>query len=154
MASFTQLNYHIVFATKYRRPWIKDHFEERLYEYLGGIIRSHKGSLIQIGGTSDHLHLLTRLSPTLAVSDVIRAIKANSSKWVSEIPNGIPEFEWQKGYGAFTVSFSNMGSVQSYIRNQKEHHRTRTFQEEFIEILQKHQIEFRPEYLFEDEHHG
>ena len=154
MGSFTQLTYHIVFATRYRRPLITDAIEERLYEYIGGTIRAKKGHLIQIGGMPDHVHILARLSPTLAVADVVRDIKTNSSKWINDQPEITQTFEWQKGYGAFTVSYSQIVDVEKYIQNQKEHHRTRTFQEEYIEFLKRHKIEFRMEYLFEDEHHG
>ena len=104
MGSYSRLTYHIVFATKYRKPDITDDLRSRLYEYIGGTLRAKKGQLIEIGGVDDHLHLLTILSPTLAVADVIRDVKANSSKWMNEqlgLANG---FQWQKGYGAFTVS--------------------------------------------------
>ena len=154
MGSFTQLTYHIVFATKYRRPTINDAIQERLYEYIGGTLRGKKGHLIEIGGTADHVHILARLSPSLAVADVVRDVKANSSKWMTDQIEVTSRFEWQKGYGAFTVSYSRTQSVQEYIRNQEEHHRTKTFQEECIEFLKRHKIEFRLEYLFEDEHHG
>lgn len=151
---FTQLIYHVVFATKYRRPSITDSIQERLYEYIGGTIRAKKGHLIEIGGVNDHVHLLARLSPALAMADVVRDIKANSSKWMNERPETSPTFEWHKGYGAFTVSFSQIPSVEKDIRNQREHHRSRTFQEEYIEFLKRHGIDFRLEYFFEDEHHG
>ena len=154
MGSFTQLSYHVVFATKYRRPLITDDIQERLYEYMGGTIRALKGQLIEISGVNDHVHLLARLTPTLAVSDVIRDIKANSSKWLSELAASHREFEWQKGYSAFTVSYSQISVVQKYIDNQKEHNRTLSFQDEYVRFLQRHGIEFRPEFLFEDEHHG
>ncbi len=154
MGSFTQLTYHVVFATKYRRSTITDTIQERLYEYIGGTIRAKKGNLIEIGGVKDHVHILARLSPVIAVSDVVRDIKANSSKWMNEQPETTKTFEWQKGYGAFTVSYSQIAVVEQYIRNQEEHHRTRSFQEEYIEFLKRHGIEFRLEYLFEDEHHG
>jgi putative transposase len=154
MASFTQLTYHIVFATKYRRRTINDNVRERLYEYIGGTLRAKKGNLIEIGGTADHVHILARLSPSLAVANVVRDVKANSSKWMNEQVETTLQFEWQKGYGAFTVSYSNMQSVQNYIQHQKEHHQTKTFQEEYIDFLKRHNIEFRLEYLFEDEHHG
>ena len=154
MGSFTQLTYHVVFATKYRHPAITDQIKKRLYEYIGGTIRAKKGNLIEIGGVNDHVHILTRLSPAIAVADVVREIKANSSKWMNEQPETIQTFEWQKGYGAFTVSYSQIAVVEQYIRNQEEHHRTRSFQEEYIEFLERHGIEFRLEYLFEDEHHG
>jgi putative transposase len=154
MGSFTQLTYHVVFATKYRRPTITAAIQERLYEYIGGTLRAKKGQLIEIGGVKDHVHLLARLSPAIAVADVVRDIKANSSKWMNEQPAAAHTFEWQKGYGAFTVSYSQISAVEQYIQNQEEHHRTRSFQEEYIEFLKRHGIEFRLEYLFEDEHHG
>ncbi len=154
MGSYTHLPYHIVFATKYRRPSIHDIIQERLYEYLGGTLRAKKGHLIEVGGVADHVHILARLSPSLAVADVVRDVKANSSRWMNEQPDVMPSFEWQKGYGAFTVSYSRIESVQDYIRNQRELHRVTTFQEEYIDFLVRHHIEFRLEYLFEDEHHG
>ena len=101
----------------------------------------------------DHLHILARLSPTLAISDVVRDVKANSSKWMNEEAVACG-FEWQEGYGGFTISYDRIESVGSYIRNQKEHHRTKSFQEEYIDFLTRHNVEFRLEYLFEDEHHG
>jgi putative transposase len=154
MGSFTELTYHIVFATRYRRLTINDDIQERLYEYIGGTLRAKKGHLIEIGGTADHVHILARLSPSLAVADVIRDLKANSSKWMKDQIEVTSPLEWQKGYGAFTVSYSGIPSVQEYIQNQEEHHRTKTFQEEYIEFLKRHIIEFRLENLFEDEHHG
>ncbi len=154
MGSFTQLNYHIVFSTKHRRPAITFDLQARLYEYLGGTIRGRKGQSIEIGGTRDHVHILTKLSPVIAVADVIRDLKSNSSKWISELPESRTRFEWQKGYSAFTVSYSQIDAVQRYIRGQEEHHRTKSFQEEYEGFLKRHNIEFRPEYLFEDEHVG
>ncbi|MEM7010540.1 MAG: IS200/IS605 family transposase [Verrucomicrobiota bacterium] len=153
MGSFTRLTYHIVFATKYRKPTIREEIQGRLNEYMGGTLRGKKGHLIEIGGVEDHVHLLAGLSPVLAVSDVIRALKANSSKWITE-NRLVDGFEWQKGYGAFSVSYDRVEPIRKYIRNQKEHHKTRTFQEEYIGFLQRHGIEFELEYLFEDEHNG
>jgi putative transposase len=154
MGSYTQLTYHVVFATKYRRPTITEEFRARLYEYLGGTLCGHKGQAIEIGGVADHVHLLTRLSPTLAVSDVIRNLKAASSRWMRDLSPLNRSFEWQKGFGAFTVSYSQIPVIQKYIQNQIEHHRTRSFQEEYTALLQRHGIEFHPEQLFENEHHG
>ena len=152
IGSFTQLTYHIVFATKLRRPSISGNIQERLYEYIGGTLRAKKGQLIEIGGVQDHVHILARLSPTLAVADVVRDVKANSSKWMNE-QSDIPQtLHWQKGYGAFTVSYSQIETVQQYIRKQEEHHRAQTFQDEYITFLKRRGIEFRLEYLFEDEH--
>ena len=154
MGSFTQLTYRVVFATKYRKRTIVSDISERLYEYIGGTLRAKKGDLIEIGGVEDHVHILARLSASLAISDVIREVKACSSKWLNEFPERTQDFHWQKGYGAFTVSYSLVDTVRNYIRNQAEHHQRKTFEEEYVEFLQKHGIEFRKEYLFEDELHG
>ena len=154
MGSFTQLTYHVVFATKYRKPSIINNLQERLYQYIGGTLRARKGLLIEIGGVADHVHILTQLSPTLAVADVVRDVKTNSSKWMNDLPEVRSQFEWQKGYGAFTVSYSQIASVQEYIRNQEEHHKRKSFQDEYIEFLKRHNIEWQLSYLFEDEHHG
>jgi REP element-mobilizing transposase RayT len=153
MGSFTRLTYHIVFATKYRKRTINENNRERLYEYIGGTFRGKKGHVIEIGGVEDHGHVLAGLSPSLAVSDVIRDVKASSSKWMKE-EAGVGQFEWQKGFGAFSISYDRIEAIRSYIRNQKEHHKTITFQDEYMDFLQRHGIEFRSEYLFEDEHNG
>ncbi len=154
MGSFSKLTYHVVFSTKYRRKTINDEMRERLYEYIGGVVRNLNGSLIKIGGIEDHVHLLVNLSPAKSVSDSIRDIKSNGSKWLNELSEGRSRFEWQKGYGAFTVSHSHIEIVRRYIRNQREHHRTRTFEEEFVELLRRHEIKFDRKYLFEAEHVG
>ncbi len=154
MASFTQLTYHVIFSTKYRDPLIVDAIREDLYKYIGGTIRGLKGHSIEIGGVEDHVHLLANFSPTLAVSDTVRDVKANASRWLND-ERKIPSiFEWQKGYSAFTVSYSQREAVQSYIRNQKEHHRMKSFEEEYIEFLKRHDIAFDMRYLFEAEHNG
>ena len=154
MGSFTQLTYHIVFGTKYRRPSIKDNVRERLYEYIGGTIRAKKGRLIEIGGVEDHVHILAGLAPTEALANVVRDIKANSSKWMNEQSGSSGLFEWQKGYGAFTVSYSQIPSLESYLRTQEEHHRKKSFKEEYMEILKRHNLPFLIEHLFEGEQHG
>ncbi len=130
------------------------YFKKDFYEYIGGIIRAQNGHLIEIGGTKDHIHLLANLPPTKAISDSIREIKLNASKWCNELPEKSCKFEWQKGYGAFTVSFSQIESVRHYIQNQQEHHRTKTFEEEYIKMLELHNIVFERKYLFEGEHYG
>ena len=120
---------------------------------MGGILRSNKGHMIEIGGVEDHVHMLAGLSPAIAVSDVIRNVKASSSKWLTEELR-LNHFKWQTGFGAFTLSYDRIEVARNYIRNQKEHHRTKTFQEEWIECLERHNIAYRLEYLFEDEHFG
>ncbi len=154
MGAFTNLTYHVVFSTKLRRPLICDDLRERLYEYIGGTIRELGGHLIEIGGVEDHVHLLVNLPPARPVSDMIRDIKANASRWVNRLPGQTTRFEWQKGYAAFTVSYSQTPSVRRYIQNQREHHRVAGFEEELIALLERHQIAFERKWLFEGEHHG
>ena len=154
MSTFTKLSYHVVFSTKYRQPLIHTALQKRLYDYIGGIIRSQQGHLIEIGGIEDHIHLLVCLSPIKAISDSIREIKANASKWVNEFPDQRNRFEWQKGYGAFTVSYSQIETIRHYIQNQRQHHKTKTFEEEYIKFLKLHDIAFEQKYLFEAEHYG
>jgi REP element-mobilizing transposase RayT len=154
MGAYTKLTYHVVFGTKHRLPLIREEFRERLFEYIGGTIRELNGHLIETGGVEDHLHILANFTPAKAVSDMIRDIKANASRWMNSLPEVLSRFEWQKGYAAFTVSYSQVPSVRQYVRNQKEHHRVTTFEEEYIAFLRRHEIEFEPRWLFEDEHHG
>jgi len=153
-STFTSLTYHVVFSTRYRRNIITPDFQKDLYQYMGGIIRAHKGVLLEIGGMPDHVHLLAGFSPTIAVSDMIRLIKTNASKWANERPDRIDRFEWQTGYAAFTVSQSQEPVVRRYIQNQEQHHRTRTFRDELLTLLKKHNLEFEERYVFEQEHVG
>ncbi|WP_425396968.1 IS200/IS605 family transposase [Aeoliella sp.] len=153
-STFTCLDYHVVFSTKYRKPLIHERMREELYQYLGGIIRGEGGCLREIGGMPDHLHLLVGLPPTIALSDAVRIFKASSSKWVNERDDCATKFQWQTGYAAFSVSFSQREAVQRYIQNQRDHHRQRSFQEELIELLERHHIEYDPQYVFEQEHVG
>jgi len=151
MSTFSNLLFHIVYSTKYRKPTIHAHWQGDLYGYIGGIVRDQKGTLLKIGGVEDHVHLLVKLSPTVAISDVLRKIKSNSSKWINERSDVSRKFEWQSGYAAFSVSESQVPSVVDYIANQAEHHRKRTFEEEFVAILKKHNIDFEMRYVFERE---
>ncbi len=154
MGSFTQLNYHVVFATKHRRRTIAKEYQGLIYSYLGGIVRSFDGFLDCVGGIEDHVHLLVSIPPKIAVSDAIRSIKSNTSRWFNEQSWSVDGFEWQKGYGAFTVSYSQMDRVRGYIAKQESHHQRSSFQQEYIALLEKHNIDFELKYLFEDEHHG
>jgi putative transposase len=154
MSSFTRLIYHLIFSTKYRQPLIRESIRDRLYEYTGGAIRAMKGHLIEIGGVEDHVHLLVNLPPTQALSDMIRELKANSSKWLNELRVIPGRFGWQKGYACFTASYSQTKTIRRYIQNQKEHHKQKSFQDEYIEFLKRHEIEFDERYLFEGEFHA
>jgi putative transposase len=154
MSSFTSLTYHVIFATKNRTPSISNDFKQRLHEYMGGLIRERKGCSIEIGGVADHVHILARFPPSVAVSDMIRDVKAVSSKWINDNQLVVGRFEWQVGFAAFTVSYSSIESVQKYIANQEMHHRVRRFEDEYIDFLEKHGIAFDRRYLFEKEFTG
>jgi len=146
--SYTNLIYHIVFSTKNRAPLITPEREQRLYEYIGGVIRGLGGILLCINGVEDHLHLLVKLRPDKSVSDILRDLKSNSSGWMHDVFSDAAEFSWQNGYGAFTVSESQIGRVVNYIERQKEHHRKESFENEFMSMLQKNGIEFERKYLW------
>ncbi len=141
------LNYHLVFSTKGRRPTIRAAWEERLHSYLGGILRGLGAVAVGIGGTNDHVHILAGLRATHRLADVLRDLKADSSKWLHAVA-GTKSFQWQDGYGAFTVSSSVIEAIKEYIRGQKEHHRKRTFQEEYLQLLQENGIDFDEKYLW------
>jgi putative transposase len=116
--SYTNLLYHIVFSTKDRRPIITPQYEARLYDYIGGIIRQSGGISLELNGTDDHIHLLAKLRPDRAVSDVLRDLKANATGWMHDVFPSLKDFSWQRGYGAFTVSQSNVEEVRRYIARQ------------------------------------
>ena len=147
--SFTCLHCHLVFSTKSRLPQITPDFRQRLYDYIGGIIKGEKGRLVAAGGTVDHIHLLVSLHQQTAVADILRDIKANSSKWVHEAFADKSTFAWQSGYGAFSVSCSNLEQVVDYIQRQEAHHRTLSFQEEFIAFLDRHGVAYDERYVWE-----
>jgi putative transposase len=135
--SFTNLLYHIVFSTKERRPLITLDYEPRLYEYIGGTLRGLGGVSLELNGTADHVHLLAKLRPDRALSDVLRKLKANASGWMHDVFPAVEDFSWQRGYGAFTVSESNVEEVRNYLRRQKEHHAKISFRDEFIQFLKQ-----------------
>ena len=146
--TYSSLNYHIVFSTKNRRPWLTLGIEQRVWSYIGGIARKHKMTALQIGGVEDHIHSLIIAPPTLSPSQIAQHLKGESSKWIHEEFPALKQFEWQDGYGAFTVSKSNLPDVINYIRNQREHHRKRSFQEEYLEFLIKNGIEYDEHYVW------
>ncbi len=146
--SLALLQYHFIFGTKDRTELIRPELRERLHEYIGGIIRKRKGRLLAAGGTGDHVHLLAILHPERAVSDIIRDVKANSSKWIHENYADLAAFAWQDGYGAFSVSASNVTGVREYIARQEEHHRKVSFREEFLSFLEANGIEYDERYLW------
>jgi REP element-mobilizing transposase RayT len=147
--SFACHHYHLIFSTKHREPRLTPEIQPRLYEYFGGILRARNSKLIAAGGIADHVHLLVSLSKQLAISDVLRDLKANSSGWIHDTFADQKSFAWQIGSGAFAVSYSAIEDVRRYIAHQAEHHRVKSFQEEFVEFLRRHQLEFDDRYLWE-----
>ena len=141
------LHYHIVFSTKDRTPLIAPAWRERLHAFLGGTVNTLGGIPEAIGGVADHVHLLIGLRATHALADVLREVKSVSSRWVHE-EIGQPEFQWQEGYGAFTVGAPQCAEVRHYIARQEEHHRTRTFQEEYVEFLRRAGVEYEERFLW------
>jgi len=147
--TYASLHYHFVFSTKNREPWIHPDMEERIWEFLGGIARQSGLKPIIVGGMPDHIHMAVGSPPTLAVSAVVQQIKGGSSRWIKDLAPGMRGFAWQDGYGAFAVSKSNLSALTTYIQNQREHHRVKTFKEEFVALLVRHGIEYEPRYLWD-----
>ena len=145
--SYFNLNYHIVFSTKDRQPWIEGELAARLPKYIGGIIRELEGCVLAANGPADHIHLAITLPPKVALADVLRTIKSSSSKWVHEEFPGRRGFAWQDGYAAFSVSQSVMPWVVSYVEAQKEHHKRVSFRDELIALLKRHGVAYDERYL-------
>jgi len=144
--TYTQNYLHIVFSTKERWKLISKEFQPKLWSYMAGIGRNHDFLVLANGGMEDHAHLLIQLPASLALSKAVQLLKGNSSRWINEHGD---EFAWQEGYGAFSVSASNVDRVKRYIANQEAHHRKVTFEQEFIAFLKKHKIDYDSRYVFD-----
>ena len=144
--SYTNLLYHIVYATKERALLITNALRPRLHEYLGGTVRGLSGIAIEINGTEDNVHILARIHPTISISEFMSKLKSGSSGWVKRQTNG--RFGWQARFAAFTVSESQVERVRRYIRNQQQHHQKHSFEEEFKALLKAHNVDFDPNYLW------
>jgi len=147
--SYTNLLYHLVFSTKGRRALLTPSVRTELFPYLAGAVRGEGGEAIIVGGTANHVHILARLRQDKAIANVLRDIKANSSKWIHKRFSDQRSFSWQQGYGAFSVSASQSNKVRRYIENQETHHRRTTFEDEFIALLKAHGITFDPRFLWD-----
>ena len=147
--TYTSLLIHVIFSTSGRAPLLTDAMRLDLHAYLGGILREMDAVPIAIGGTADHVHLLIRLPANLALADCLRIAKTNSSRWVKERWPQQRKFAWQGGYGAFSVSESRRAAVIRYIRDQAQHHRRISFQDEFLALLKNHRVEFDERYLWQ-----
>jgi putative transposase len=142
MHSFVSCLVHVVYATKDRRPFIMADMRKDLWSYTGGIARNHNKKALKVGGIEDYVHILLSLPATLDIAKAVQLLKGNSSKWVHETFPGRKEFEWQAGYGAFSIGISGVDETVAYIENQETHHKRMSFQEELQAILKKHGIEF------------
>jgi putative transposase len=147
--TYSQILLHFVFSTKHRQPWVTPEVQPRLYKYMGGIVRGEKGVLLEIGGVADHVHLYLRWRPDATVSDLMQAVKANSSRWLhKEFPH-LREFAWQEGYSVFSVSKSQEAAVKTYIQSQEAHHAKEDFRSELLRMLVLNEIEFDERYVFD-----
>jgi putative transposase len=140
-SSHVSLHYHLVFSTKNREAWITPTYRERIHDYLGGTVRGLGGVPHVVGGVADHVHVFAGLRATHCLADVLRQLKSESSAWIhNELRLGA--FAWQEGYGAFTVSASHLESVRNNVLRQEEHHRIKSFQEEYVEMLKRGMVEY------------
>ena len=146
--SLSQVMIHLVFSTKNREPFINQTIQDRLHGYILGILGQMKCPSIQTGGVADHVHILFVLGRTTTQAEVVEEVKKSSSKWM-KADGGVPNFSWQNGYGVFSVSESHREKVIDYIKNQEEHHRTITFQEEYRKLLEKYRIPFDEKYVWD-----
>ncbi len=147
-STLTNLVYHIIFSTKGRDPMIIPEIRDELHRYLGGIVKGEGGVLLQIGGMPDHIHMVIKLKPVHALSEIMQKVKGSSSKWTNEQNRLVGRFAWQEGYGAFTVSESQIPAVIRYVREQEEHHKSLSFKDEFILILERHWVKYDKQYLW------
>lgn len=147
--SLCQVYLHIVFSTKHRTPWIAEKIQPELYAYMATILKTCNSPAILINGLEDHVHLLSFLSKNIAISKLLEEVKKRSSKWIKTKGKKLENFQWQNGYGAFSVSPSHVEAVTQYIRNQKEHHRKTTFQDEYRVLLKKHDLPCDERYVWD-----
>ena len=147
--TYSQVLLHIVFGTKHRERWITPDIADRLYPYMGGIVRAQRGALYDIGGVEDHVHMYLRWRPDESMSDLLRAVKARSLKWVHDTFPALGAFAWQEGYSVFSVSKSQEQAVKDYIAGQAEHHKKEDFKSELLRFLRAHGIEFDERYVFD-----
>ncbi|HSI70434.1 MAG TPA: IS200/IS605 family transposase [Gillisia sp.] len=147
--TYSQINIHCVFAVKGRQNIINKSFRDDLHKYMSGILKNDNAYPLAVGGWKDHVHVFFELLPDIKISDLMRMLKATSSKWINENKLIAGKFQWQEGYGAFSYSRSQRNDVIQYIMNQEKHHRNKTFREEYFELLEKFEINFKEEYVFE-----
>lgn len=148
--TYTQLYIHIVFAVKFRKSVIDISWEERLHKYIIAIVQNNEHKMLALNSASDHIHLFIGLNPKESISELLRKIKGDSSEWINKEKLTEHKFQWQEGYGAFSHSKSQIDNVVKYILNQKEHHKKKTFREEYVKILEDFNIDYNEKYIFKD----
>jgi putative transposase len=147
--TYSNIYIHYIFATKNHAKIIRKEIQPRLWSYIGGIARNNKMRALQVGGITDHVHLILSIPPTITIAKAIQLIKGNTSKWINEEKIITGGFAWQEGYGAFSVSYSQLDIVIRYIQNQAIHHRKFTFKEEYLKLLAKYKINYNDRYLWD-----
>ena len=147
--TYSQIYIQIVFSVQNRKALIHESFETELYKYITGIVQNKGQKLIAINGMPDHTHVFIGMKPNCCLSDLVREIKKSSNSFINEKQFTNVSFNWQEGFGAFSYSFSQIDTVVNYIKNQKSHHQTKSFKEEYLEFLDKFEIEYKEEYLFD-----
>ncbi|MEC5158543.1 IS200/IS605 family transposase [Chryseobacterium sp. MP_3.2] len=147
--SLNKIYVHLVFSTKHRNPLITGSIKEELFKYLGGICKNLECNPIQVGGYKDHVHILCLLSKKIALMKLLEEVKSNSSKWIETKGKEFGNFYWQNGYGAFSVNPSEIEVVKNYITNQKEHHKMKSFEEEFLAFIKKYDVEYDERYIWD-----
>lgn len=147
--TYSQIYLHIVFAVKGRQSLIHPKWRDELYKYICGIVNNKQQKVYAIGGVSDHIHILVSIKPNVLISDLVRDIKANSSKWIKEKQFVRGKFEWQEGFGVFSSAQSQLDVLINYINNQEKHHQQKTFKSEYLGLLEKFNVEYDEKYLFD-----
>ena len=147
--TYSQIYIQVVFAVQGRESLIRREWKDELYKFITGIVKNNKQKLLAINGVSNHIHILLNIKPNIALSDLVRDIKANSSRFVNEKRFVRGKFSWQEGFGAFSYSISQLNDVIQYIQNQEEHHKETSFKDEYLKYLKRFEIEFDENYVFE-----
>lgn len=147
--TYSQIYIQVVFSVKGRQSLILSNWKDELHKYICGIVSGKKQKVLAIGGFADHIHILISINPSVSISDLVKDIKANSSRWINERSFVKGKFQWQEGFGAFSYSFKEIDRVVKYINNQEKHHQKKTFKDEYLEFLDNFKVEFDEKYVFE-----
>ncbi len=146
--SYSSLLIHTIFSTHKREPILASATRDRLWAYMGGIARENKMKALSAGGTLDHAHMLISIPASISVAKAVQLVKGGSSKWLHENFRSLRNFAWQEGYGAFSIGASQVDDVVAYIAHQEEHHRIRSFQEEYLSFLKEYKVEYDERYVW------